>query len=165
MGIFDWLTKKTKDTEASNNLSPLGLTSNDANHLEIRDLLKSATALAKDKQYEIAINRLLKAYELMGTCSTEWGTKEYFRVARYYHLAGRYDDALGWLQRLYDNVDAHADSREKLYKQWGWRQNNGYAEISKTQRNKKREIIQAEIDLLNTRQNKINARHLKSKEK
>lgn len=139
----------------------LGLSGDDSNHLKIRELLKNATNQAREKEYDSAITSLLTAYELMKTCSTEWGTKVYFRVARYQHLAGRYDEALRWLQQLHDNVDAYADAREVLYKKWGWMQKDGFSKISGALRNKQREIIQAEIELLNTRQAKIIARKSK----
>ena len=70
------------------------------------------------------------AYSLMEVVSTEWGIKAYFRVARYYHLAGRYEDALSLLQKLHDNVDIAADAREKLYKEWGWMQKGGPAKTN-----------------------------------
>lgn len=140
----------------------LGLSSGDnSNHLVIRELLKDATAFARDKSYDAAIYNLLKAYTLMETCSTTWGIKEYFRVARYQHLAGRYDQALKWLQDLYDSVDLRADAREALYEQWGFMQKGGFAKISTTLRNKQREVILAEIQLLKTRQEKIIAKHSK----
>jgi len=140
----------------------LGLSGDDSSHDVIRELLKKATAQAGEKEYDLAIASLLRAYELMKTCSTEWGLKEYFRVARYYHLAGRYDDAFKWLQQLHDRVDADADARETLYQQWGWRQKGGFSKVSKTIRDKKRELIEAEIALLNTRQEKINAKKVSS---
>lgn len=141
----------------------LGISSGDnSNHLVIRDLLKDATAFARDKSYDAAIYSLLKAYKLMETCSTEWGTKEYFRIARYQHLAGRYDEALKWLQDLYDTVDSRADAREALYEQWGFRQKDGFAKISATLRNKQRQVILAEIQLLKTSQQKIIAKQSKS---
>ena len=136
----------------------LGLSGDDTHHIEIRELLKKATALANTKDYEAAIKCLLRAYELMASCSTEWGIKAYFRAARYYHLAGRYDDARAWLQQLHDNVDTTADAREVLYKKWGWRQKGSFAKISKTIRNNYRELIWAEINLLNARQAKITAK-------
>lgn len=136
----------------------LGLTGNDTHHMEIRELLKRATAQAKEKYYDSAIESLLRAYHLMETCSTEWPIKTYFRAARYHHLAGRYEEALNWLQGLHDNVDAKADAREKLYKEWGWRQKGGFAKVSKRVRNAYRKVIKDEIELLNTRQRKIEQR-------
>ena len=79
-------------------------------------------------------------------------------MARYHHLAGRYEEALSWLQGLYDDVDTTADARELLYKEWGWRQKGGFAKVSKTQRNTYRKIIDDEIVLLNMRQRKIEQR-------
>ncbi|MGZ8236347.1 MAG: hypothetical protein ACXWTY_00555 [Methylobacter sp.] len=136
----------------------LGLTGNDIDHEEIRNLLKRATVQANDKDYDAAIGSLSKAYALMTTCSTEWPIKTYFRLARYHHLADRYEEALSWLQGLYDDVDITADARELLYKEWGWRQKGGFAKVSKTQRNTYRKIIDDEIVLLNTRQRKIEQR-------
>jgi hypothetical protein len=136
----------------------LGLTGNDVDHEEIRNLLKRATVQANDKDYDAAIGSLSKAYALMTACSTEWPIKTYFRLARYHHLADRYEEALSWLQGLYDDVDITADARELLYKEWGWRQKGGFAKVSKTQRNTYRKIIDDEIVLLNTRQRKIEQR-------
>lgn len=136
----------------------LGLTGNDVDHEEISNLLKKATVQANDKDYDAAIVSLSKAYGLMATCSTEWPPKTYFRLARYHHLAGRYEEALSWLQGLYDDVDTTADARELLYKEWGWRQKGGFAKVSKTQRNTYRKIIDDEIVLLNMRQRKIEQR-------
>lgn len=163
MGLFDWLLKKPAENKTVKCIATLGLSGNDLDHAEIRELLKTSTEQAREKLYDSAIESLLKAYDLMKTCSTEWGTKEYFRVARYHHLAGRYDEALNWLEQLHDNVDSYADVRELLYKEWGWRQNGGFAKVSKTLRNKRREVIRAEIELLNTRQMKIIARQSKAK--
>jgi tetratricopeptide (TPR) repeat protein len=140
----------------------LGLTGNDTDHAEIRELLKKATAQANEKNYDSAIASLLRAYELMKTCSTEWGIKTYFRVARYHHLAGRYEEALQWLLQLHDNVDADADARELLYKVWGWRQKGGFAKISKTLRSTSKRLIKEEIELLKTRQQKIETRKQKA---
>lgn len=140
----------------------LGLTGNDTHHMEIRELLKRATAQAKEKYYDSAIESLLRAHHLMETCSTEWPIKTYFRVARYHHLAGRYDQALDWLQALHDNVDAKADAREKLYKEWGWRQKGGFSKVSKRLRDAYRKVIEDEIELLNTRQRKIEQRLAKA---
>ncbi|MCL7420859.1 MAG: tetratricopeptide repeat protein [Methylobacter sp.] len=141
----------------------LGLTGNDTDHAEIRELLKKATAQAKEKNYDSAISSLLRAHELMKTCSTEWGIRAYFRVARYHHLAGRYDEALQWLQQLHDNVDADADAREVLYKAWGWRQKGGFAKVSKKLRSTSKRLIKEEIELLKTRQQKIETRKRKIK--
>jgi len=140
----------------------LGLTGNNVDHDEIRDLLKQATIHANDKDYDTAIASLSRSYGLMTTCSTEWPIKTYFRLARYHHLAGRYQEARDWLQGLYDNVDLTADAREQLYKKWGWRQKGGFAKISQTLRNNYRKIIDDEIVLLNTRQRKIEHRALRS---
>lgn len=139
----------------------LGLTGNNADHAEIRELLKYATALAKEKDFDNAIANLLTAYKLMETCSTEWGIKAFFRVARYHHLAGRYDVAIEWLQQLHDNVDAYADAREILYKEWGWLGKGGYAKVSKTVRNINKKCIKEEIALYKTRQSKIELREEK----
>lgn len=134
----------------------LGLTGNNVHHDEIRDLLKKATVQANDKDYDTAIASLSRAYELMATCSTEWPIKTYFRLARYHHLAGRYEEARAWLQSLYDNVDKAADARELLYKHWGWMQaRDQFAKISQKLRFNRKNTIADEIDLLNTRQRKI----------
>lgn len=130
--------------------------------LEISALLKKATVQAKDKDYDAAIAGLLRAYSLMETVYTEWGIKPYFRVARYHHLAGRYEDALSWLQGLYDNVDASFDAREKLYEKWGMMQKGGPLKIPKLVRDNYRNVIRKEIDLLMTRQQKIEQRLSKS---
>ena len=136
----------------------LGLTGNNLVYTEIRKLLKKATVHAKEKDYDSAIVSLLKAYRLMETCSTEWGIRTYFRAARYHHLAERYDDALNWLQTLHDNVDTTADAREELYKKWGWMQKGGPSKVSKKIRDTYRKIINNEIELLMTRQQKIEQR-------
>lgn len=136
----------------------MGLTGNNANHTEIGDLLKAATVQAKEKHYEAAIASLLRAYDLMQDCSTEWGIKTYFRVARYYHLSGDYPQAMQWLQDLHGNVDTTADAREALYRQWEWRQKGGFAKVSRTMRNSTRKVIKAEIELYKTREQKIQSR-------
>ena len=126
---------------------------------EISSLLKKATSQAKEKDYDAAINSLSSAYELMITCSTEWPIKTYFRLARYHHLAGRYEDARSWLQELYDNVDKTADAREHLYKQWDRMQSrNQFAKISPELRYNRKNAIADEIDLLTARQRKIEQR-------
>jgi hypothetical protein len=134
----------------------LGLTGNNAHHDEIRDLLKNATVQANTKDYDAAIVSLSLAYELMATCSTEWPIKTYFRLARYHHLAGRYEDARDWLKSLYDNVDKVADARELLYEQWGWMQTRDkFAKVSPERRYNSKNTIADEIDLLTARQRKI----------
>ncbi len=138
----------------------LGLSGDNSNHDEIRELLKTATVQAREKEYDAAIASLTRAYELMKNCSTEWGIKEYFRVARYHHLAGRYDDATNWLQQLYDNVDANADAREILYQQWGWRQKGGFSKVSQEARESRRHVICDEMELFKKRQAKIDKRRL-----
>ena len=135
------------------------------NRNDISKLLKDATVLAKDKNYDEAISILLKAYELMKVVETEWGIKTYFRVARYHHLAGRYEDALSWLKFLYDDVDNKANDREKLYKEWGWFNENGNLKIPLRLRNTFREIILEEINLLNYRQEKILNKEAKARMK
>jgi len=162
VGLFDWLTKKSVTNKAKTRPISSDPNGNNSDHDEIRELLKKATAQANEKHFDTAIESLFRAYKLMETCSTVWGIKTYFRLARYHHLAGRYDEALKWLQQLYDNVDANANAREALYKKYSWRQEDGgFAKISKATRDTERDIILAEIDLLNRRQRKMKAKSKK----
>lgn len=123
---------------------------------EISNLLKLAMTQAGDKGYDSAINSLRRAYSLMEKVSTEWPINTYFRLARYLHLSGKYQDAIDWLQGLHDSVDSVCDAREALYKEWGWMQaGNKPAKISKTLRNNLRRTIKREIQLFTGRQRKI----------
>lgn len=129
---------------------------------EISNLLKLATVQAGDKDYDSAIKSLERAYSLMPTVAAEWPIKTYFRLARYLHLSGKYNEALDWLQELHDSVDLRCDAREVLYKEWGWMQSAGRsATISKTLRNTQRKLIKQEITLYKERQRKVEERLLK----
>lgn len=130
-----------------------------AEELEISNLLKLATARAKDKDYDSAISSLRRAYSLMETVSAEWPITTYFRLPRYLHLSGRYPEAIEWLQDLHDKLNSRCDAREALYKEWGWIQGrNKPAKISKIVRNNLRRIIKQEIALYMERQRKIEQR-------
>ena len=125
----------------------------------IADLLKQATAQAGDKHYEEAIATLRDAYARMETASQEWPIETYFRLGRYLHLSGHYEEAVAWLRQLHDTLDARYDAREQIYKQWGWMQGRGKpAKIPKTVRNAERKIIKREIEVYAERQAKIEAR-------
>lgn len=132
---------------------------------EISNLLKLATAQAGEKNYDAAIASLKRAYSLMEAVATEWPINTYFRLARYLHLSGKYLEALDWLQRLHDNVDASCDAREALYKEWGWMQGRSKpSTISKTLRNNLRRAVKQEISLYIERQRKIDLKKKKQEE-
>lgn len=127
-----------------------------AKETEISDLLKLATVHADNKDYDSAISVLRRAYFLMEGEGAEWPIRTFFRLSRYLHLSGRYDEALEWLGNLHDNMDSKCDAKERLYKEWGWTQGNGKPmKISKALRNNLRGIIKREIALYKERQLKI----------
>jgi len=134
----------------------------DAYSHEASELLKKATVQAKSSDYDAAIDSLLLAYSKMKLSNTEWGFKTYFRVARYHHLAGRFDEALQWLQNLYASVDEYFDGRERMYEQFGYRQKGGFLKVSAHVRLNCKNITADEIDLLVKRQKKIENREKKA---
>jgi hypothetical protein len=75
-------------------------------------------------------------------------------------LAGRFDKALQWLQAL--DVDRYFDGREKMYEQFGYRQKGGFLKIPAEVRRNCKKLVAKEIDLLRTRQHKIEQREQKT---
>lgn len=67
-------------------------------------MLREATVHKGSKNYDAAIACLREAYVLMEGEHTTWGYREYFRLPRCLHLAGRYDEALAELQLLSDEL-------------------------------------------------------------
>ncbi len=123
---------------------------------EIGRLLRHATSQADHKDYEAAIDSLMLAYRLMDEVPTEWPIRTYFRLARYLHLSGKYEQAMQWLHQLHETLDAWYDAREALYKTWGWMQGrNKPASVPKAVRKNLRSLIENEIALYARRQRNI----------
>jgi tetratricopeptide (TPR) repeat protein len=129
---------------------------------KISELLKLATVQARDKDYDAAIHSLELAYDLMETVGTEWPIKTYFRLPRYLHLSGQFDEAITWLQEFLENLDSRCDAREELYREWGWMQKGKKpATIPKSARSKLRRSVREEIAVFKEREKKIRERNRK----
>lgn len=116
----------------------------------IRDLLKEATSHNDDENYDAAIACLREAYRLMEVVSTTWGFKEYFRLPRCLHLAGRFDEAIAELQRLHDDL-ADYERRRKA---------NGFHPLPAQVQRNIRGMIKREIDATREREAKLQKRKL-----
>lgn len=117
----------------------------------ISALLRESTAHKGEKNYDAAVNCLREAYGLMEGVSTTWGFKDYFRLPRCLHLAGRYEDAIATLQGLHDGLADY----EKRRKAAGFFQRDAVG-----QRNI-RSMIKREIEITKEREQKIQKRKMR----
>jgi len=91
MGFLDFLFGKKNDVEAS-------ITVSFSEESEANKLAKEATQLKKEKKYEEALGKFLKALDTQG--SKDFSIQMKLRLPMYYQLLGRGDDA--W--REYQNL-------------------------------------------------------------
>lgn len=111
----------------------------------ISALLRESTAHKDNKNYEAAIACLREAYVLMEGVYTTWGFKDYFRLPRCLHLAGRFEEAVATLRSLHDGLADY----EKRRKAAGFLQRD-----AAIQRNI-RAMIKREIEITEERERKI----------
>jgi hypothetical protein len=119
----------------------------------ISALLRESTAHKGAKDYDAAIACLREAYGLMEGVSTTWGFKDYFRLPRCLHLAGRYGEAIDELQRLHDGL-ADYEKRRKAA---------GFFPRDATVQRNIRSMIKREIAVTADREQKIKNREVRDR--
>lgn len=117
----------------------------------MRVLLKMSTAHKDAENYEAAAACLREAYLLMEGTSAEWGYREFFRLPRCLHLAGKYGEAIENLCQLHDGLDAYYARRERL----------GFAPPPKSVLRNIRAMIKREIEITTERETRLAERRLK----
>jgi hypothetical protein len=114
----------------------------------ISALLRESTAHKGEKNYEAAIASLREAYGLMEGVSTTWGFKDYFRLPRCLHLAGRFEEAIATLRSLHDGLSDYEKRRKAA----------GFFQRDATGQRNIRAMIKREIEITEEREQKIQNR-------
>lgn len=117
----------------------------------ISALLRESTAHKNEKNYDAAIGCLREAYRLMEGVSTTWGFRDYFRLPRCLHLAGRYEEAIAELQKLHDGLTDYEKRRKAA----------GFFPMEATVQRNVRAMIKREIETTQERERKIQNRSKK----
>lgn len=118
----------------------------------IRELLRESTDHKDEKNHDAAIACLREAYRLMAGVATAWSYKDWLRLPRCLHLAGRYDDAIAELQQLHDGLADYEARRKQA----------GFIAMPKRVQANIRRLIKNEIAITTDREMKRLARFAKS---
>lgn len=114
----------------------------------ISALLRESTTHKQAKNYDAAIACLREAYRLMENVATMWSYKDWFRLPRCLHLAGRFDEALGELQQLHDGLADYEARRARA----------GFVPMPKSVQANIRRLIKNEMAITTEREAKAKKR-------